>query len=781
METIVSDLTQETFEPKKHVQGVIAWTKEAHLQLGVAAPHGINARGKVRVETHSTYYGVENNVTLSTIAGSCSGLAADIIDVDGVVDHDKLSRFLHATAGGAFANKSRVNELVNGLSTRKSENYTSLFYNLIRMYGIVRHVELNDVQGTWAHRNITITKVELDSLPDAADQNKFGFAVKALFFGGKKIKAGCPNDYTWLRDLVEQVREKFGSDQKEVTIRLRFWETRVYDDGHHSIDAHRFEAAGFKDRLYYCPEDFLQKFVPQENFSYKSTSWPTTEEAWEQWVSTDLVMRRNGMSPEQMAVLRVALTSFGRRTPLACDSKVPRLAPDNMVIMGPTPEAISTLSLSSRLILSVISNVVASTRASDDALVAYRMMSYTYAQPDPDSLESHVWFNFRKEIHLPQFNAWRGLHACFTSGEPFVILPSAIDFTKEMTNHMAMLYCESYPRAALVSWADYLVQFNTTKEIDDIERHADRPFENSSVGLHANFPGRVSLVTGRATNSFIWPGVGLEYGERSTLPPHANWRLIVDKLEKESVPPSTIVLLEGGVSVLTSNVLPAPPGEAVVLGMDSSALQGTPYCANVIVKPISQQVRRNTLIRSSQFMDLWGWGVLSRFLGNDISYKFASSKDGPFKMFASNDSQIARPPHVWFDEENPLQYLVLSVEERANIWGSIHFSTMLSEVSFSWSVSKMTAHDGATRRDPVCGVVHSSWSKGDNMRAYLSGIDKLTMQVQATLAREETSGFRLAPVTRLTAPSTGEAVRTATQADTEGLIGEVSVAPHEDN
>jgi len=136
---------------------------------------------------------------------------------------------------------------------------------------------------------------------------------------------------------------------------------------------------------------------------------------------------------------------------------------------------------------------------------------------------------------------------------------------------------------------------------------------------------------------------------------------------------------------------------------------------------------------------------------------------------------------VWFDEENPLQYLVLSVEERANIWGSIHFSTMLSEVSFSWSVSKMTAHDGATRRDPVCGVVHSSWSKGDNMRAYLSGIDKLTMQVQATLAREETSGFRLAPVTRLTAPSTGEAVRTATQADAEGLIGEVSVAPHEDN
>lgn len=502
----------------------------------------------------------------------------------------------------------------------------------------------------------------------------------------------------------------------------------AYDDGHVEIKDHRYHLLGFVKGRYlahgqtwdvnwpHVALDGEVHFTPQYGISCDDV-----------FTSTEVLNRHmihvGGCSDIDIANLLLAYTSSYRTTPFRVDLDIPMYTNFRALWLSrpesprfPRNGSFETFMtkhvLTSVSIASTLLKVVRLNRWHEHLATAFRLISPYVAQPEPDTLEAHVWLQHTLTLSLPKFGAIRGLHAVFVAAQPLVLESDPTLIANRFYPSLAAHITYSPLLVGQLWWAEFLRSFGAQRTLDQITSalNEETPWTTQPQYYLASC---LTGITGLQELSMPWPGVGhlttfatLD-GLKTPKP------VIVDKMSpalKAELHLARVITADLGPAEAVQYAVPTPPtGLLAVIGFTGQLVKGTPLTPtwDITVPPLRRVGRQH--VYKFDWAALWAWLVAHRWYGYDVVYHPPTILPAPVCLtgWAANSTMVANPPPL----VQAAQDTDLYAAKQTTIVRTVHYSEPTEDLrtgetrTFSWVLEGVRACEGVAYRAPESDLI----------------------------------------------------------------------------
>jgi len=704
------EIYPDNFVPKLFEKGrFLLDTSLKLLNLSSKPTHAECMRRVSRTTTPVTLYGVAHHVDATGHQLSVSGLNNKCLNGDGNLSPTDVMSWITESLDMSYLNRPRVNKLVNDFTLNRYESYIYLMFTMLGEYHTQRAIE-----GTTTYDvDYELTHAQCISIATTRNEDEKIAKVQSYTVDLGPNKCGYSSTDTRFETWLERIEEhavlvpEAEAEIPSIKLRAKVWCVDEYDDGHYKIKESRFGKAGFKNGKYLVPEN-VSTVILDGPPDFKSHKLPEEKEQLDDYLKFGNVYRLNNFSAQEVLLFHYIITVLSRRTPFLSDQADSSSLKHEYQVLSDSVrlrdvQDCEIFCYSSGDILCLINKFLINHRCFDDLLVASRLYDSLVCQPEPDTLEGHVWFNVPRRYSLPMPGAWRGIHAYFVSGVPFNIDPEALAVSRDLRNILDLKYINSMIYNAAWQHAEFLKIYSGNT--GDIEALAEA-MENGVTSIHSDVsvdvPAKVSAVLGKMVPTYIYPGIGVRLTD--ALPKFGkNIMLATDGEIPRDCPWARDATNPRAVLV---EQVPPPSGTVIILGCAGPLLKDTPLDANFTLKPVAKQRTGKKLGRYTDWLNLWCLGMVSRWQGYDLYYNALDEGRIKRKLWAPNGSNLCQPPVVAHNIDDPRQYKILEELEREHVFGDGGWFNTKEEVTMNWSRKRVAMYTGKTIYDgeEVCNL-----------------------------------------------------------------------------
>ena len=579
-------------------------------------------------------------------------------------------------------------------------------------------------------------------------------AVAANQFGFTRVDGERP-----LGPLTNDAISVLAGEPGQKRINASMWEAHTYNDGHTTIDDSALTSAGFVHGYYLVNNGPRSQHVFREHVGGWVGNVPDTDpgEA-DALMNHKYLVRAEGLTGREVFVIAHCLYHRTRTTPFLCDqdfkcgeenSQVYFIGNTTGEVRGMLDEyqgdGLDPVAITFDEVMSLMEKFTAIHRCYDDASVARLMFDNYVAQPLPNTVEAHLYFDIQWVTDLPILGMRRAVVALLLGDQPALVLPSSV---KEMNDLRAIRRTQLVVSLAVNTlwyWGEYLYVAMRAHWDEAVADLMDGKAHDMQVQLWQS--SVVSAMLGRVQPVSIFRSVGTRFRYSFEKCFNAT-SLVVDRM----TPSRETAMLAQRVNIGNNKCrldykMTVPPGcTAMIVGLAGSLTAQTPMAPEFsVVRPTRQRMFRR-LVSYTTRANIWASGLVSRWNGYDYRYSDGSSqnRDDFLVMWAPNNDNIAPPPvfnsqvaffneHQWYD-----------TMEREHVFGDEPYAFLGgdAERAFSWRLDKARLHVKFGRRNMVAVDIQT---KGHAVNTMVERVELNQQYVAAVRSGYdgEMAGFRL--------------------------------------
>ncbi len=660
----------------------------------------IKMRRRTNVEVNGTIYGRGHKVRTNTIAHSPSGLNVQYTTPAGHPDPEALQRTFRNTVLDDQARLTRINNITTQFVTRDTyENYVGLFFSLFSLAWTIEHVDKN----TTHRRRIPFGPEILEMPQPGEDPNTYWGRARAIL----RDQAGY---------AVEDFAQPLGGlgngrlaqlrpdDRQRRHVMVDVWEVPSYDDGHTHINTQRFRTAGFVNQRYVCNNIVRTNPLPLDMLGGSVRNLPdANENDAAVFFGNRFFVRSEGFTDADFWITAMALYGRQRSTPFLCDQTVPLAGEDDRTIfIGHTnaevqaalnrftgvadPAHNPSLTVSFDDVMKTLNKIVSIHRCYDDLAIARDLFDNFVIQPDPSTVESHVYPNICWTTDLPRLGMRRAAIGPLLGGTPALITPKSLANARLHHPIRRLQTSISLLTNTLWFWGEYLQAAQHTHWDEAVyDLVGGKAHEMNVSRWQATV---ISAIIGQEQPTSIFEGVGTRFTQ-SFEPNFGHSTVRIDNIpqSRELDRTSDHIVLHLVQCRRFKYTVP-PPNAAQIAGISGTLAMFTPYNSHFSVEKPKRLRARQRLISRTDRLNIWNIGVAGRWNGYDVWYGDDTTHDRAqhLVMYAANREQIPHPPV--FDAEVDIvnQYTLFNIYERDNCFGDGPLDALetLGTRDFAW-------------------------------------------------------------------------------------------------
>lgn len=668
----------------------------------------INMRRSALQECNGTVYGRKHVVRSNMRAHSPSGLNKNMIDANGWVDEEILASHYRSVAGNFQARRARITTALD--SWDMYENYVGVIASL---YSLAWTIEML----TKASRTTVSVLVPPEVLDLPAPTTEDGYWARVALiaqgqFGYARVLSEQPLGSLTNADIIG-----LSTDPNCRAVEVECWQAPAYDEGDCRISHTKFLEAGFRQGLFLCNNQARRHLV-DENASH---GWignvpDTTHGEALAPMGHRYLIRSESMCALDYWVLMTALYKRQRATPFLCDQDF-RCGEEHTSVMfiGNDKTAVvrsairdfqegkdaKSLRVTFDDVMRVLDSFVERHRCYDDAMTARLLFDNYVAQPLPNTVESHVYFNVEWVTDMPIVGMRRAAVDLLLGELPALIQPRALAEMRDLKGLKRSQLSVSLAVNTVWFWGEYLYVAmrsawdETVSDLREGKVHATHTQTwQSSV---------ISAMVGREQPVPVFQSVGTHFKCASKRCFGAS-ELPVDEPDFDSETAMLARLEEpGGGKYVLHYVLTVPPAStAMIVGLGGTLTVNTPLSPAFLIERPQRFRALRRLVSPTVRANVWASGLVASWNGYDYMYTDGSSqnRNDYLVMWAPNSDNLAPPPVFNSEVAFFNQHQWYRTVERDDVFGDDPYAFMGAGMKrqFRWRTSGAKLHTRYDRR-----------------------------------------------------------------------------------
>jgi len=708
-------------------------------------------RRKTKIISKNTVYGAKQKMSTNFYQTSIAGLNPLYITDMGLPNATAIEKRLREIVPSTELKEQRIHRFFNStIMADFYDNATALLTVLLQFYWKLKIIERMDV-----HR--VKVEVKLHGIENIRGMDPIAAAplVCNYLANLRRGVTAHPDDIDilnltetflqWLEQAPPRVvRNDLGvdvpnPDYMSLAHEVEFVCQKMYDynDGHSSSGRTFGDVFGFTNNCYKVHSSWNQIVNDDQNILQNEENiFPDSQAAYTAWEKADGFINCSGLTPKMAAILNMALRGNKRSSPLLVDQDLKLLAPRARVIGFYVPEYREIRgTFTSDEVARTISILVGTHRWHEDLLNATNGLKYWLAQPATETVEAHWWHTIKREYSLPKLGLKRAVMGMLLEGDGVMITSEAVRNLASSLSKNDELIFESAFMNACWYWGEYLMFFNslnaehTLRKLSMAQQDSITPFERADAIVSSMLGVAIPKCIYRQQATFATGGIIGQLGNRVKF-----GNIVIEHMQDYGY---TVA----GDGFNTQTLVP-PSGVALVVGLGGPLIAGTPYGSIFGVRQATLKRVGFTRRRAYHYNDLWGMGVVTRWLGYDLHYLHPRASNS-HRIYAANDISVAMPPVNIGTLDTPTAYEFLSLSRRQHVFGSDLSLALNCKMVFQWQRDTPTPLARAQYNSPVCYIDERSYAgvryyKGvkhtsTNYQAYLlADYDYVTSDFQVT-------------------------------------------------
>lgn len=681
------------------------------------------------IEQRVTVYGKSAQMMVGSSAHAPAGWNSELVLANGDPDVEALLRMLrHVTIPPE--SKLRLNAIESAWSSHNLyDNPVAMIFNGLRLYFKLCFMEATtkediilkapkDEMLRWIDDNVDGPLTASSRWRNPAEARR---GLEAL------LSVGIPNAgfaYHWgnphaVRAHVEQIAD---GGQYEVAVTV--YRVQPYEDGHARIEKVRFESAGFVAGRYlyvpltwelawaYAEEPPLDMFVTKAGPDYIKTLGATD-------TLNIYYVHAKGMTDTELALSLMMFLPSARTTPFLIDVDVP-LPTDPKKLKFNRPNAqkftspqgitqiLNRLRPTASAVLSVLFQLVKLNRWEEALFEAVKYILPYVAQPEPDTVEGHVWFEHSPTLYLPRLGLSRGMHAVFVADKPLALLHSPAQIMAHGVATVNAAVIQGPVARALYHWGEFLSLIGRGGELSEINSSIDEVLLDNTTRQN-RVAVLLSGVSGMAEDSHPWGGTGIEIGAAEIRDLVRPGPLALDEISAglgEQLDEAGVQTAPYGQYSAIVYPRPVPPsGLPFVVNMSGVLTQATPLAPSFTIEVKELHRMRRLVGYRQSWTELWRWTVAHRWLGYDVHYKLPEKNLGSvdFVGWCANYVSVCPPPPIMEVDDDGARYFVKQHTIQRDYAHSSPTEGLApaGHRTFTWMVEDVYASETLRYRSPV--------------------------------------------------------------------------------
>lgn len=617
-------------------------------------------------------YGVAPQVQADTVAHHPAGWNRELVLADGQPDVQAIERAIAKVAIPVDL-KVRLNFVESAwFSQAAYDNPVPLLVNFLRLYykqlfletasrsEYLATVDYEDAQA-WVEGYTTV---------DASGAVRWTDLSAACNAWAQLIKVGMtPAAFIFYWGNARQTRDALTSlaPGTAYVTRLTVFEAPRYDDGHAQIHSGRYARIGFVEgRFLYLPMTWATTwphcrppradlFVAKHGVEVERLGGSRTPNEY-------AYVHGAGLSDEELVTLVWAYLPSPTTTPFMVDMDVPMPTEVSMLrVNRPEKPSFTEPSQVDDLfgrhrptaagIFHTCMKVVYVNRWEEAFFEALRYITPFIAQPEPDTIESHLWLAYAPQLDLPRLGLYRGVHAMYVSGTALVLShnPKQVRSCAAATANALLVYGPI--TRAMLQWGEYLYFTGSQRGLSTLV-NLDGQTADDDIEVQYRAPAMISGLTGVEEASFPWAGTGISCSRRLCALMFGPQTVQLDQLDAplraQLEEAQAIVVSHAQATHVTYRRAVAPAGLPFVVGSGGVLTQGTPLAPSFRIRVGALRRHRRSQGYQMDWDELWMWTVAHRWYGYDVLYQAPNTvPTGPDLVgWAANWVSICPPPPV---------------------------------------------------------------------------------------------------------------------------------------
>nr|QED42973.1 putative CP [Phakopsora totivirus A] len=314
-------------------------------------------------------------------------------------------------------------------------------------------------------------------------------------------------------------------------------------------------------------------------------------------------------------------------------------------------------------------------RLHEESKQATLLLRYWVAQPATETVESHWWTHCDRSLRLPRLGMARANLPELMAGDGVCISDDASTMLSTLVGPGRCNIFYSLFLNTSWYWGEFMSIYNTTNTHDLIKKinNYDPALLDETIRADALVSAVVGKRVLRCTfrDCYTYMDFGLESQFDKFIP---FGKLNLPHLEDYGYKTNN--------DQVTFEKLVAPSCVTLILGLNGSLLEGTPYSASFNINPVVPVDDFGVFREGLNYQDLWGYGVLARWNGHDVYYKHPRT-NSKHKIYAANDISIAVPPVPPYGVRRAESYQLAGISYRDMSWGG-NFDWALQQGLCCW-------------------------------------------------------------------------------------------------
>jgi len=704
-------------EVKLHVDNVLALDKKSsdiqmNKQKDLAVVQAtknafdLEMRHASHIVAKGTVYGIPSSWNLEITHNSLLGVNKSCLNTNGTINYQSVIKRIREVVHSVDAKEQRLNMYFDTVYSQGFyDNMTSLLFLILaklELFDIVAKMNTHD-------HETTLTLVQVHRLMAAVEEDRPKLLARMLETQDDGYGMSLTDVSTWL--VVDRIKGWYDQLPQEVTqsdetIRannteafqfkytIKVWHMYTYNDGHSSSGNAFGKHFGFIKGRFAVPTHLFHT-APEVNVTLIAVNqiYPDTDIAIRALADYKGALNLSGFTTREVAILTTLLQGNTRSTPFLVDQDIDfRLGRASIRAFNAPVIQNGRGEYTKRELQSMFGKLVRNHRVYEEAKQASILLRYWVAQPATETVESHWWTHIKRSLRLPKLGLSRASLPELVQGEGICISDDAQDLANTLTGPGQSSIFLSLFMNTCWYWGEFLSIYNSINT-EDLMRKMRFTIH---TGLDETYraDALVSAITGKRIlrcafhdcYTYINEGLDSQYSTRV-------------RFGQLNIPH----LQDYGYQIIDDQImfqkLVAPSCVALILGLNGTLLEGTPYGSSFSMNNAVQIVEYGIRREGLNYMDLWAYGVLARWNGHDLYYKHPLT-DGRHKIYAANDVSVAVPPVPPSGLRRAESYKLDGLVNRNISWGSPLTRLLDTGAVFSWERINLFLLDRPEWRSP---------------------------------------------------------------------------------